>query len=166
MSTSGSLKQSSSLQVKTNGDWEATIDVYADGHTYCIIGEKQGASDGVDSYDVPHPPFMPPGRAFVFIKQPSFQDPYKNLWMEWRHYTHTGIIWNLTTFYYPMDDEGSDVLIQWTPAQFSASGYGSVVLCHGNQHVNMLTCSSYSFYSEPFQMTSMKIYCAPPVSVC
>ena len=150
---------------KVQGSWEATITVYADGQTYCKIGEKSNASDSVDSFDVPHPPFYPPGRAFVFIKQPSFPNPYKNLWMEYRHYTHASVIWNLTTYYLPFDEGGAEVLIQWASSEFLASGYTSVVLRHGAQSVNMLSCSSYSFHSEPYQMTYMKIYCSRPFSI-
>ncbi len=138
-------------------DWQATIDVYAEGHTYCIIGEKTTASDGIDGYDVPHPPFQPPGRAFVFIRQPSFPNPYKNIWMEYRRHTTNFRVWNLTTYYVPMDEEGTTVLLQWNISQLTLSGYKKISLVFDGQTINMFTTDHFSFYSGPYQMTNMKI---------
>ena len=144
----------------TMSDWEMTIDVYAgNGHTYCILGEKQNASDGVDQYDVPEHPFEPPGRAFVFIKQPSFPEPHDALWMEYRHLHGLWRVWNLTLFYVPMYGEGCDVSIQWDITQVFSSRYQTVILWNNGYAANMKTETSYAFYSLPYQMTYMKICC-------
>ena len=141
-------------------DWQMTIDVYAEGgHTYCIMGEKMDASDGVDQYDIPHPPFQPPGRAFVFIKQPSFPVPHNKLWMEYRHLHGLWRVWNLTLFYVPMDEEGTNVSLQWDTGQVLFSGYRNVILWNNGYAADMKTENSYIFYSLPYQTTSMKIYC-------
>lgn len=158
------LQTDAKNQQQVYGDWQLRIDVYAGGHTYCIIGEKSNASDGIDSYDIPHPPLQPPGRAFVFIKQPSFPLPHNKLWMEWRHYTNDYRVWNLTTYYYPMGEQGSDILIQWNISQFVSSGYRAINLIYNGQIINMLTTNSFSFYSQPYQMTYMKIVCSKAVT--
>jgi hypothetical protein len=138
-------------------DWQLTIDVYAGGHTYCIIGEKSNASDGVDVFDVPHPPFQPPGRAFVFIRQPSFPELYTRLWMEYRHLTGVCRVWNLSLFYVPMERSNAVVTIQWDCNQACSSGYVFMILIDGCHVTDMKICSSYSFVSSDYHLTSMRI---------
>jgi hypothetical protein len=144
-------------------DWQMTIDVHADGYTYCIIGEKQNASDGIDVFDVCHPPFQPPGRCFVFISQPSFPEPYNNIWMEYRHLHGVYRFWNISLLYLPLNGQGSTVNMQWNINQVLSSGYQTVLLWNNGFVANMRTASSYSFYSSPYQMTNMRIYCNNPL---
>lgn len=141
-------------------DWEMRIDVHVEeGDTYCIIGEKSLASDGVDGFDVPHPPFEPPGRCFVYSKQSSFPNPHKSLWMEYRHLHGVWRVWNLTCFYVPMYGSGTDVTMTWNTTQVASSGYLNMILCNNGYVANMKMESSYTFYSPVYQITNMKIYC-------
>lgn len=158
--TSARVMQYAPFDHKVSGEWNVTIDVYAGGHTYCIIGEKQYASDGVDGFDVPLPPFEPPGRCFVFIKQPLFPLPHNSLWMEWRSLNGVCRVWNLSLFYIPMGGAGADVSICWDMAKVCSSGYPFFVLWNNGVTVNMRSVSSYSFYSGAYQMTNMKIFCS------
>jgi len=141
-------------------DWEMCINAHAEeGNTYCIIGEKLLASDGVDGFDVPHPPFEPPGRCFVYIKQPSFPNPHKSLWMEYRHSHGLWRVWNLTCFYVPYFEDVTYVTLDWNISQAVSSGYLNVILWNNGYAADMKTTGSYVFYSPSYQMTHMKIYC-------
>jgi hypothetical protein len=141
-------------------DWELRIDAHAEGgNTYCIIGEKLLASDGVDQFDVPHPPFQPEGRCFVYIHQASFPNPYKSLWMEYRHLHGLWRVWNLSCFYVPWNEEGVNVELEWGVSQVLSSGYKNVILVDGNNIIDMKTVSSYTFYSLGYETTHMKLYC-------
>lgn len=132
-------------------DWSIRIDAYADGHTYCIIGEKDAALDGVDQYDVPEPPFEPPGRAFIFLSEQSFPDPHNRLWYEFKKYSDTHKEWNLTTFYIPMDNQGINVTLTWNHTE---TEYNSILIYRDGVVVaDMLTNDSLVFWSDPYQMT-------------
>jgi hypothetical protein len=141
------------VSVAQAGDWRLNINAMTGGtHTYCILGERQDASDGIDQYDVPHPPFFPPGRCFIYLKEKSFQAPYKNLWYEYKHHSDSKIF-NLSCFWYPWDDEGVLVTLDWKPESFMNSGYTSVVL--QPMGLNMLKERYCVFWSEPYQTTSI-----------
>ena len=150
---------SEATNVSRDAEWQTRLDVYAGGHTYCVIGERKDAFDGVDVFDVPCPPFEPRGRCFVYIKQPSFPQPHNKLWMEWRMSHGLLRVWNLTLLYVPMNNEGHDVSIQWDTSMVRSSGYGVFRLIYDGHFINMKTSSSFSFYSGPYQMTSMRVVC-------
>ena len=117
------------------------------------------ASEGVDQYDIPHPPMYPPGRAFIYINQPTFPLPHNKLWYEYRNLS-TAIqlrTWNLTTFFYPMYESGADVVLQWNCSEIKKSGYKYICLIHNGVYINMRTTSTYTFYSNPYQITYLKI---------
>jgi hypothetical protein len=146
----------------TAREWTLRIDAKAgDGHTYCLVGEKKDASDGIDQYDVPHPPFFPPGRAFIFCSEPSFPSPYENVWMEWKHYPGTQKEFNLTTFYYPNGNEGTLVTFSWSPLILRSSEYRHVYLTlNGVTLLDMMKSSIYTFWNDPWQFTQFKILCS------
>lgn len=146
-------------QVLGQNDWQATIrSNYQGQQCTCIVGEKQTASDGVDSYDVPHPPFFPPGRCFIFCIENSFPDPYKTLWYEYKKQPDTHKIFNFTAFL--MNSNGGMVTIRWLPGEFRMSEYKTVQLKSGDVVVsNMKKQSNYSFYSNAYQMTFFTIEC-------
>jgi len=145
------------VSVAQAGDWQTTIMTKTGGtKAFCILGEKQNASDGIDQYDVPHPPFFPPGRCFIYLKEKSFMSPYKNLWYEYKHHSNSKVF-NLSCFWYPLDDEGALVTLDWKPESFINSGYTSVVLQPVG--LNMLLVRHCVFWSEPYQTAQMQIIC-------
>ena len=142
------------LQTK-HTNWQVQINCSAGGgNTYCIMGEKWNASDGVDMFDVPHPPFEPPGRAFIYFSHPAFPVLYQNIWMEYQHHSSNAlddsVVWNLTTYYIPMDGQGGLVQLQWSSSSFLSTGYHDVYLCFDGAWVDMKTISSFSFFSPAY----------------
>jgi hypothetical protein len=140
-----------------SGDWKAHVFVNAGGSTYCWFGEKRAASDGVDLFDMPHPPLWPPGRCFVFMSEPSFPVPHNHLLYVFRHYPHTLTVWNLTLFYCPAKGQGAVVSVSWEPGELLRSEYSSVHLQSSGIDVDMLTSDRFCFFSLPYQMTFMQI---------
>ena len=142
-------------------EWTLRVDAQADdGYTYCLLGEKKGASDSVDQFDIPHPPFFPPGRAFIFMSEPSFPMPYNNVWMEWKHFPGTQKEFNMTTFYYPDDDLGAYVILTWQKSLLQPSEYRYVYLTlDGTTLLDMKKTGTYTFWSEPYAFTHFKVIC-------
>jgi len=145
-------------------DWSLRIDCYAGGgHTYCIMGENSNASDGIDVFDVPHHPFEPAGRAFIFFHHPEYPNPYNYIWMEYQYHEHVltdkCTPWYLTTFFLPMTGGGSVVQLQWNSSNLFRSGYNHVVLYYNGYLVDMKTTGSYSFYSPPYVLCRLLVIC-------
>lgn len=146
-------------------EWNLRINANAGGNTYCYIGEKTVASNGVDQFDVPWPPFFPPGRAFVFLKEPSFQTPYETLMYEYKKCPGESNIFNLSTYYYPIGENGALVTLTWDNTLYS-SGYRYVFLSlNGETLLDMKRVFSYGFWSNPYQITQFKIVCGPRMSL-
>jgi len=145
------------VSVAQAGDWQTMI-MTKTGSTkaFCILGEKQNASDGIDGFDVPHPPFFPPGRCFIYLKEKTFAAPYKNLWYEYKHHNMSKVF-NLSCYWYPLDDDGALVTLDWKPDQLMKSGYDSIMLQPFG--LNMLLVRHCVFWSEPYQTTLMQIVC-------
>lgn len=145
------------VSVAQAGDWQTMIMTKTGGSkAFCVLGEKQNASDGIDAFDVPHPPFFPPGRCFIYLKENSFTLPYKNLWYEYKHHSNSKVF-NLSCFWYPWDEEGTMVTLDWKPEMFLNSGYSSVVLQPVG--LNMLLERHYTFWSLPYQTSYFTIVC-------
>jgi len=146
-----------SVSVVEAGDWQSKI--VSDTRTWCIIGEKSDASDGVDQYDAPHPPFFPPGRCFLYLSEPGFPAPYYNLIMEFKQ--HEGSkVFNLSCFWFPMWSGGAWVTLVWKPESFARSGYDSVVLSPVG--VDMLLKSQFRFWSGAYETRTFQIVCQEP----
>jgi hypothetical protein len=143
------------VSVVQAGDWKNCITT--DTHTWCIIGEKQNASDGIDQYDAPHPPFFPPGRCFVFLKEESFEAPYYNLIIEYKQHAQSKVF-NLSCFWYPMWTGGSKILLNWDSDCFARIGYKTITLQPIG--INMLKEHGFMFWSEAYQMTYFQVICS------
>jgi hypothetical protein len=142
------------------GDWNLRINANAGGTTYCYIGEKVDASDGIDQYDVCHPPFFPPGRAFIFCQEQSFPDPFTNLLYEYKHCLGMYKVFNFTSFYYPSGSTGAFVTLSWDKQLLQSSEYQHVYLTlNGQKLIDMKKTGTYIFWSNPYQLLEFKITC-------
>ena len=148
-------------------EWNLCINANAGGGiTYCYIGEKTNALDGLDQYDVCHPPFFPPGRAFIFCQETSFPEPYTNLLYEYKH--HSGYkVFNFTSFYYPSGATGAYITLSWARQTLQSSGYRYVYLMLNGQIIlDMKNIETYIFWSNPYQFLQFKITCTNmPLSI-
>lgn len=143
------------VSVAQAGDWQNTIMTKTGGtKAFCIVGENAHALDGVDSLDVPHPPFYPPGRCFIYLKEPGFPQPYNHLWYEYKQHSSSKVF-NLSCFWYPWDEEGTFVTLDWKPEPMMNSGYNTITLMPIG--IDMLQERHYTFYSEPYQTTNLQI---------
>ena len=151
--------------------WNVTLEFNEPGGAYdnAFLGEKTDASDGQDIYDVPKsPPSFPPYIRAWFPT--NFQDPYDELWEEYKHYPDNYKIWNLAVQWVPSDYSSPTTLtISWDNYSFINSEYTSLVLYDIINNINvtdMIVTSSYTFTCPALTLQNYQIICTtnqPPI---
>ena len=146
--------------VKKNIDWEVTIDVSETSGKcdYIMFGEKSGASDLVDQYDMPKCP-SPPGEYIrTWINAPHLPFPYTTAWYEYRSLPKVTIDWEIKVFWCSQDS--TIATLTWNPDNFGY--YRGVTLFDGggNFIANMKEDSTYSFQMEPYDFASFEVRCS------
>jgi hypothetical protein len=139
------------------GDWDMMLTTKTGNtKTYCILGETVQASDGLDSYDICHPPLFPPGRCFIFMQEQSFPNPFKTLWFEYKHYPGLLKVFNVSCYWYPMGDNGQTVYLSWC----LSPGYEYRSMLLYPMGLNMLSSSSFSFWMDAFELRQFQVVCS------
>jgi hypothetical protein len=130
---------------------------------YVVFGEAPDANDGspADGYDVAKPPTPVAPYLRVHLKD-NLPAPYTSLWRDYRRYSDSSKVWNLTIQWVPADEESStDVILTWDPAKVDASEYSTVSLSTntGIFLKNMLIDTIYRFSCPALLPQNFKIIC-------
>jgi len=142
------------LAVDNSETWSVTIHVREEsgisGNTI-IIGKASNASDGLDQYDLPEPPFPPQYPYLRSWLQTSFAVPFNNLLQEYKASSTIHAIWNLSCVWMAASENQSTTFIQisWKSDEINATHFDSFLLYQNNTVVaDLLALSSYSFPSN------------------
>ena len=144
--------------------WDISLNFTEPGGAFDDVkfGEKDDASDGPDSYDVPkNPPSIAPYIRAWF--DTGFSSPYHELWEEYKLYPDTNKYWNLTVQWVPSDYvTPTTITISWDNTSLEASEYTSVVLYDDINNIyvsDMLVETSYSYSSPALTLQKFKVLC-------
>lgn len=113
------------------------------------FSEKTDASDGLDDYDLPAPPFPPeppPSVNAYFIT--SFEQPYNVLLNDSRKYPDTEKTWTFSVKWLniPGDESPVNITLSWDASILAETEYTSILLQEYNTTVaDMLEENSYTF---------------------
>jgi len=148
-----------------------TIDHPQGGTDNCYIGEYSLASDDIDQYDVPKYPLQPPDRTFIWSYREDFEEPYNNLWYEYREYPNDYQEWIIYTYYYNAYCPGTvDTTIEWDKDYLANNTeYDNMMLYHylhppldGLQaKIDMMDCDEYTFEIDAYQLEKFSISAWP-----
>ena len=130
---------------------------------YVVFGEASDANDGppADDYDVAKPPTPVAPYLRVSMKD-NLPAPYTSLWSDYRRYSDSSKVWNLTIQWVPQDEVSpTDVILTWDPAKINASEYTTVSLSTNTGIVlkNMRIDTSYWFSCPALLPQNFKIIC-------
>lgn len=116
------------------------------------IGEALTATDGMqyDNFDVPKPisPLTPYVRCWL---DDNLNEPYNELWRDYRSYPDTQKIWEITVQWVPADHTSpTDITITWDKSLLQSSEYTSVNLYDnsGNTLRKMMNTNTYTFIAQ------------------
>ncbi len=148
---------------KTNITWDSTLycNESRGAIDYVVFGEAPDAHDGppADIYDVAKPPTPIPPYVRAYLKD-NLPSPYSSLWKDYRQYSDTYNVWNLSIQWAPEDSESpSDITLTWNPSLIQQSEYTTVNLCTntGIPLKNMRTENSYTFSCPAYVVQNFKI---------
>ena len=130
---------------ENNTEWQVTLNISEpDGASDTVIfGEKDGASNGQDKYDIPKPP-VPQAPYIRSWFTTSLDSPYNNLWEEYKVSSDNDNVWNLSIIWISETTLQTDITISWDISEVIASGYDSVNL-HTPNIVDMTVETNYKF---------------------
>ncbi|KYK28442.1 hypothetical protein AYK20_07210 [Thermoplasmatales archaeon SG8-52-1] len=144
--------------------WNVALDFNEPGGAYdnAFFGEKTDASDGQDIYDVPKGPTgIPPLIRSWF--ETDMQDPYDELWKDYKQYPDNHKVWNLTVQWIPSDySSPTTITIFWDNDDFYYNDYTSIVLYDVINNIivaDMLVNESYSFICPALALQNFQIIC-------
>jgi VCBS repeat-containing protein len=147
-----------------DNDWNVTLEFNEPGNAFdnAIFGEKANASDGQDDYDVPKsPPGIPPYIRARF--ETDFENPYDELWEEYKHFPDSYKAWNLTVQWVPSDyTSPTTITISWYNNTLDDCEYNSVILYDVDESTNvsdMLVDNSYTFNCPALTLQNFTIIC-------
>jgi hypothetical protein len=156
-------------EIASYTNWETTLHFTTTSRIYdfVVFGEKNNASDGIDSYDVPKsPPAIPPYLYIMFST--NFSEPYHMLWYEYKHCPGVYKIWNLNVQWVPSDYVSStNVTIVWNNSLFNESEYTSILLhnIETDEIVDMLNVNSYMFTASALNLHPFRIICRALIKI-
>ena len=130
---------------KNKTEWQVTLNISeSDGASDTVIfGEKDGASDGQDQYDIPKPP-SPQEPYIRSWFTTSLDPPYDTLWEEYRESSDDDKVWNLTIIWFSETTFNTNITISWDVSEVVATGYDSLNLNALNS-VDMKVETNYQF---------------------
>jgi len=139
---------------------------------WTLFGEADDANDGppADIYDMPKPPLpqTPYIRAWFNDNLPT---PYDTLFKDYRHYSDTHKIWNLSVIWAPKGTPTTTILnISWNTGDVDNSEYDSVIMYAyywdlGSSNwvlfgsSDMLVNSSFTYTAPPYGVIFFEIIC-------
>jgi len=134
---------------ENSAEWEVTLNITGSDGTKdtAVFGEKNGASNVIDQYDMPKPPDPP---QIPYIKasfNTNLEEPYNTLWKDYRALSGDYQKWNLTIIWISDNSSTTNITISWEISNVSASGYDLVYL-HSPDIIDMKTNSNYQFSSS------------------
>jgi hypothetical protein len=134
--------------------WNITIHIKEtsgiNGNTI-IIGTASNASDSLDQYDLPEPPFPP---QFPYLRcwlETSFSVPFNSLLQEYKSSSTDNKVWNLSILWMQIPGNQSTTIIEisWDLIEIKSADLNSLLLYQNNTVVaDLLTINSYSFSSN------------------
>ena len=145
-------------------DWNATLTMSgSDGTGFKLeFGESVNASDGVDSLDMPIPPFPPnfPHINARFLT--SFDPPNTELYKEVKFFPDTNKTWNFSVIWLePGNTSTNEVTIQWKISELEKSEYETIHLLKNNTVVmDMLDSNKFSYETASNQPSFFSIVCS------
>jgi hypothetical protein len=116
-----------------------------------IIGTASNASDDLDQYDLPEPPFPP---QFPYLRswlETSFSVPFNNLLQEYKSSSTGHTLWNLSILWMPIPENQSttSIEISWDSIEIKTTDFDSLKLYQNNTVVaDLQVTNSYSFPSN------------------
>lgn len=155
------------LAVDDSETWDVTFHVREEsgisGNTI-IIGIASNASDGLDQYDLPEPPFPPQYPYLRSWLQTSFLVPFNTLLQEYKASSSIRAIWNLSIVWMPASENQSITVIQisWDSHEINATHFDSFLLYQNNTVIaDLHAMTTYSFPSngtlQQFQIIGQNI---------
>lgn len=142
------------LAVDDSETWDVTFHVREEsgisGNTI-IIGIASNASDALDQYDLPEPPFPP---QFPYLRswlQTSFLVPFNTLLQEYKASSSIRAIWNLSIVWMPASENQSITVIQisWDSHEINATHFDSFLLYQNKTVIaDLHAMTTYSFPSN------------------
>jgi len=148
--------------VDATGDdiWQVQLDIsnLQGTETYVVFGEATDANDGPphDLYDIQKLPSSPSASVINAWFDDGLEEPFDQLFRDYRQSPDTYKLWNLTVQWVPSDYlTPSDITISWDAVNLSNSGYDSIFL----DDSNMLTEDSYTFSAEATKLYNFQIIC-------
>jgi hypothetical protein len=116
-----------------------------------IIGTASNASDGLDQYDLPEPPFPP---QFPYLRGwlvTSFSPPFNNLLQEYKPSFSRYYSWNLSVLWMPIPENKSTTIIEisWDSIEINIAHLDLLSLYQNTTLVaDLRSTDSYSFPSN------------------
>ena len=138
---------------ENTAEWQVTLEISESNgiKDTVVFGEKIGASNGKDEYDMPKPPApqIPYTRAWF---NTDLEEPYNILWEDYKALSEDYKAWNLTVIWISENSSTTNVTISWKISEVLASGYDLVYL-YTPDILDMKVNSNYQFTSsnsEPY----------------
>jgi len=130
---------------------------------FVVFGERPGAKDEQDSWDVPKPGFPPKPYVYAWFDA-NLSTPYTNLWYDYRYYPDVNKTWDL---YLLCDTSGpvlgsTNITIAWKTDDVNQSEYAYVKLFeYGNSTpvADMRTVANYTFNATFDALYHFQIVC-------
>ena len=144
--------------------WNATIYITELGgiSDNVVFGEASDALDSQDDYDIPEPPF-PFQLPYVIARfDTSINEPYNNLWHEYKQYPDDYKVWNLSIQWVPEpgNESSATLIISWNKDEVGSSEYDSIIIYQNNSIVvDMKAESSYTVNTAGGIIHSYQIVC-------
>jgi len=152
--------------------WSVALNFTApvDNSDYVVFGERPGAKDGQDSWDIPKPG-IPPAPYIYSWFDAELNEPYNKLWEDYRYYPDNNKTWDLyvsCNISEPVFDS-TNITISWDTAYVNNSEYDVFILrnCHNVDTTDMMLNGEYTFNASFNTLYHFQINCMrfqPPVA--